>query len=71
LGLGHEIGSLAPGSVADLCIWSPAEGSVAQHRDALARDLHERVFAWVTLGDERNLIETWVAGRRLFSKPTT
>jgi len=70
LGLGHEIGSLAPGNLADLCIWSPAEGPVAQHRDVLARDLHERVFAWVTLGDERNLIETWVAGRRLFSRPT-
>lgn len=67
LGLGHEIGTLAPGTLADLCVWAPAVGAVARHRDALARELHERVFAWVTLGDERNLIETWVAGRRLFS----
>ena len=29
----------------------------------VARDLHEKVFAWLTLGDERNLAETWV-GRR-------
>jgi simple sugar transport system ATP-binding protein len=24
--------------------------------------LHERVFAWMTLADERNLVATWVAG---------
>jgi hypothetical protein len=24
---------------------------------------HERLFAWMTLGDERNLVATWVAGQ--------
>ena len=72
LGLGHEIGTLDPGMVADLCLWAPARGAVALHRDALARELHERLFAWVTLGDERNLAETWVAGVRRYSRtPTT
>ena len=64
LRLGDEIGSLAPGAMADICVWDWALGPVAQRRDALARELHERVFAWVTLGDERNLIESWVAGVR-------
>jgi guanine deaminase len=64
LGLGHEIGTLDPGMVADLCLWAPARGAVALHRDALARELHERLFAWVTLGDERNLLDVWVAGRQ-------
>ena len=36
--------------------------------DAVARDLHERVFAWMTLGDERNLAATWVAGRELYRR---
>jgi guanine deaminase len=62
LGLAGEIGSLEPGTLADLAIWDWAVGDVARHRHALARDLHERVFAWMTLGDERNLVETWVAG---------
>ena len=66
LGLGHEIGRLEPGLVADLCLWEPACGPVALRRDALARELHERVFSWVTLADERNLVETWVAGRCRF-----
>ena len=33
-----------------------------EHRLALARELHERCFAWLTLGDERNLVQTYVAG---------
>jgi len=54
-------------------LWDWAQGAVAQHRDAIARgalpgvaaqDLHARVFAWLTLADERNRVETWVAGRR-------
>ena len=62
LQLGHEIGTLNPGAMADLCLWDVAVGPVAQRRDALARELHERLFAWVTLGDERNLRACWVGG---------
>jgi guanine deaminase len=62
LGLGAEIGSLDPGSVADFCIWDWAAGAVAERRMALAASLHERVFAWMMLADERNLAEAWVAG---------
>ena len=69
LHLEHEIGSLEPGTVADVTVWDWAVGTVAAHRDALARDLHERVFAWMTLGDERNLAATWVAGRELYRRP--
>ncbi|MGY0196387.1 guanine deaminase [Leptothrix sp. BB-4] len=67
LGLAHEIGSFEPGCTADLCVWDWAAGPVATHRDALARSLHERLFAWLMLSDERNLRETWIAGR---ARPT-
>jgi guanine deaminase len=62
LGLEGEIGSLDPGTIADLAVWDWAVGPTALHRDRLAHDLHERVFAWMTLGDDRNVHETWVAG---------
>lgn len=62
LRLGDEIGSLAPGAQADLCLWDWAVGPVAQRRDSLARGLHERCFVWVTLADERNLAACWVGG---------
>jgi len=66
LHLADEIGSLEPGRMADLCVWDWAVGPVAQRRLAVARDdLHEKVFAWMMLGDERNLAATYVAGRRM------
>jgi guanine deaminase len=63
LGLGHEIGTLEGGATADLCVWDWASSPVARRRQQVARDLHEKVFAWITLGDERDLVETWVAGQ--------
>jgi guanine deaminase len=64
LGLDAEIGSLCGGKLADLCVWDWAGSAVARRRQQVARDLHEKVFAWITLGDERDLVETWVAGVR-------
>jgi guanine deaminase len=77
LGLAAELGGLNPGQTADLAIWDWAVGPVAQHRDAVARgavaplppqELHARVFAWMSLGDDRNLAATYVAGRPLWSR---
>ena len=71
LGLAHEIGHLGEGALADVVLWDWAHGPVAGQRDAVARgavtgvpaqDLHTRVFAWMTLGDERNVVATYVAG---------
>ena len=67
LGLEHEIGSFDAGGMADLAMWHWAHGPVARVRDAAARTLHERVFAWMTLADERNLAATFVAGHALYS----
>jgi guanine deaminase len=68
LELGDEIGSFEPGRIADVCVWDWAVGAVAERRLELARDLHQRVFAWMTLGDERNLVETYVAGKPLYRR---
>ena len=69
LGLAGEIGSLEPGRVADLCVWDWAVGDLQRHRMAMAQQLHERVFAWMTLADERNLAAAFVAGVGRYRRP--
>lgn len=64
LHLDGEIGSLEVGAAADVCVWDVAVGPVAVQRDGLARSLHARLFAWMTLADDRNLVAAWVAGVR-------
>ncbi|MFO1266716.1 MAG: guanine deaminase [Rubrivivax sp.] len=70
LELGGEIGSLEPGRLADFAVWRWNATPVDAERQRLAHlkgDLHEKVFAWMTLADERHLRGTWVAGRRRFA----
>jgi guanine deaminase len=69
LGLDHEIGSLEPGAMADLCVWDWASGPVARRRQAVAQDLHDQIFAWITMADEADLVETFVAGRARYRRP--
>jgi guanine deaminase len=81
LRLDHEIGTLEPGMAADVVSWDWAHGPVATHRDAVARGaiaglseqaLHARVFAWLTLADERNVAAAWVAGHHRYRRvPST
>ena len=70
LSLGHEIGTLEPGLMADLCLWDWSTGAVDGARQNRARDLHEKLFAWMLLSDERHLVRTWVAGEERFTRDT-
>ncbi len=63
LDLEHEIGHFAPGTAADVVVWRWAEGAVQQRRQDMARSLHERLFAWMLLADERNVAATYVLGQ--------
>ena len=62
LGLDHEIGSFEPGRIADLVVLDWAASDLSRHRIACASDWHERLFVLVTMGDERNVAATYVAG---------
>jgi len=70
LGLQHEIGHFGLGTLADVCVWDWAHGPVAEARFEVARELHEKLFAWMTLSDERNLVTSLVAGRTRYQRPT-
>jgi guanine deaminase len=68
LHLDDEIGSFEPGRVADLCVWDWAVGPVAERRQEVARGLHERVFAWMTLADSTHLVSTRIAGTERYRR---
>ncbi len=62
LHLADESGSFDAGCMADVAVWDWAATPLMQHRIGLAQDLHEKLFAWMTLGDERLLQAAYVAG---------
>lgn len=62
LHLANEIGSFDVGTHADICVWDWSSTPLQEHRQSLAQDLHEKLFAWMTLGDERLLHTAYVAG---------
>ncbi len=62
LGLSHEIGALEPGTLADVVVWDRARSPVEQRRQAVARDLHDAIFAWLTLAGDDHVVSTRVAG---------
>ncbi len=70
LGLDHEIGTLEPGSHADLAVLDLAPTPAIAHRlEAIDRgDLAALLFALMTMGDDRAVRATWVAGERLHQR---
>jgi guanine deaminase len=68
LDLEAEIGHFDTGAMADLCIWDWSHGAVSSHRQSVATQLHEKVFAWMTLSDERSLVATYVAGEERYAR---
>lgn len=62
LSLVEEIGTLAPGSKADICVMdSRATPGMALRMDA-ASSLSEELFVLQTMGDDRSIAEVYVAG---------
>lgn len=63
LGLGQRIGSIAPGYEADLVVLKKYPTPFIEYRMRHARDLHEALFILMTLGDDRAIAASYVAGR--------
>jgi len=70
LGLEAEIGTLEPQSHADLVVLEPAATPALAHRLADVDDdaLDERLFALMTMGDDRTVAATYVAGRKVHER---
>ena len=62
LGLEHEIGSLAPGTEADIVVLDSAATPAMALRMETVERLREELFVLQTLGDDRSVVETYVSG---------
>ena len=62
LGLDAWIGSFEPGREADVVVLDTGATRAMAHRLETVRDLAEELFVLVTLGDERNVVATYVTG---------
>lgn len=65
LNLHHQIGSLAKGYDADFVVLNYHATPLLRYRIDRARDLQEKLFALITLGDDRTVQATYVAGNPL------
>ena len=65
LGLDPWIGSFEPGREADVVVLDIGATRAMAHRLETARDLAEELFVLVTLGDDRNVVATYVMGERV------
>jgi guanine deaminase len=62
LGLESEIGVIAPGAFADLVVLDARATPAMAHRMEVARNLEEELFVLMTLGDDRAVRQTYIAG---------
>ena len=68
LGVDDRIGRLAPGFEADVVVLEPSANPGLARRLAQADTLAERLFAYMMLGDERDVERTYVAGQRVWQR---
>lgn len=63
LHLQNEIGRVAPGFEADLCVLDLASTPAIAQRHKRANDIWEAVFPTIMMGDDRAIAQTYIAGR--------
>ena len=69
LGLADRIGTLEPGSDADITVLDARATPAMAHRmETVDGDLAEELFVLMTLGDDRATRATYVAGKRLYCR---
>ncbi|HTS20529.1 MAG TPA: guanine deaminase [Casimicrobiaceae bacterium] len=66
--LDDAIGSIAPGMEADLVVLDLKSTPLIEYRMRHAADLEEALFVQMTLGDDRAVRATYVAGRKVYAR---
>jgi len=67
--LQDKIGSIAPGMEADLVVLDLESTPIIEYRMRGCADLDEALFVQMTLGDDRAVLATYVAGQPVYTRP--
>ena len=68
LGLDDRLGRLAPGHEADICVLDPHATPLMAFRAGYCASIEELLFMLMTLGDDRAVRATYVAGQRVYDR---
>ena len=68
LDLADRIGNLVPGAEADLVVLDLVSTPFIAQRMKHVRDLAEALFVQMTIGDDRAIRQTWIAGRKAYDR---
>lgn len=63
-----KVGSIAPGMEADIVVLDMKSTPIIEYRMQFAKDIHEKLFVQMTMGDDRAVLATYVAGTLRHSK---
>ena len=63
-----KVGSIAPGMEADLVVLDLRSTPVIDYRMRFCKDLEEALFVQMTMGDDRAVLATYIAGRLAYSR---
>ena len=67
--LEDKIGSIGTGMEADIIVLDLKSTPVIEHRMRYCKDLNEALFIQMTLGDDRAVLATYIAGHRAYARP--
>ena len=68
MGLVDKVGTLAPGMEADIAVLDSRATAAMRRRMEAVEILEDEVFALLVLGDDRAVVATYVAGRKLHER---
>jgi guanine deaminase len=66
-----KVGSIAPGMEADIVVLNMKSTPIIKYRMGFVEDIHEALFVQMTMGDDRAVQATYVAGKLQYSRPDT
>lgn len=69
LGLADRIGTLAPGSEADIVVLDPGATPLMAFRTDRSASIEETMFLLMVMGDDRAIRATYVGGRLAYERP--